>query len=74
MTINEFNYNFLSEIERKVIDFFDEFRIISSKEIMQFDKRSNSDRATGNYLRNFNVYSDAHFKIFILINIIFICL
>lgn len=57
MAINGFNYKFLTETERHVLDILDEFCKMISREIVEFD---NANKDIGEYLQKFNHYSGVY--------------
>lgn len=50
MAINRFNYEFLIETEREALYVLDDFCIISSWEMVEFNKIDNSGKDIGEYL------------------------
>lgn len=54
--INVFNWNLLAVTKKEVLDILEEFQMMSSREMVEFDKTEDSEKKIGNYLCNSRNY------------------
>ena len=54
--INVFNWNLLAVTKKEVLDILEEFQMMSSREMVEFDKTEDGEKKIGNYLCNSRNY------------------
>lgn len=54
--INVFNWNLLGVTKKEVLDILEEFQMMSSSEMVEFDKTEDGEKKIGNYLCNSRNY------------------
>lgn len=71
VAINDFNYDYLSVIKREVAKILEEFHIMSSREIVEFNQCDDWEKKIDDYLNMFEICLGILVRLFALSNIYF---